>query len=356
MDTISLKRYIFENNKIEYILNEIGCRHIQYHPSKEFYSCSNYNGDNHSAVNVKNNPYLNVINWTRSNEFSCNADIIDLVQYNKQMTFIDAVKYLHKILSLDFRLQSSRQNTIKADPLQIFKKVEYRKWLDISDINVLSDKLLDNYVPLLHISWFKEGIMPWTAKKYGLAYSYTHKRVIIPMRYWMTGQLIGINSRTTVDGYKELGIRKFYITPSYPKSINLFGLYENYNDIIKAGYVVVYESEKSVLKRDSLNDCTGVALSGHTISDEQVRILIGLNVDIIISLDKDIPIEEIRHICNKFYYIRNVYYTFDKDDLLGKKDSIADASSDTFNYIMSNKIKYDSRERKEYLKQLISNS
>ena len=57
MDTISLKKYIFENNKIEYILNEIGCRDIVYHKNKEFYSCSNFNGDNKSAVNVKNNEY-----------------------------------------------------------------------------------------------------------------------------------------------------------------------------------------------------------------------------------------------------------------------------------------------------------
>lgn len=349
MDTLSLKIYIYENDKIEYVLNKIGCRHIQYHSTKEFYSCSNYNGDNISAVNVKNNPYLNVTNWTRSNEFSCNADIIDLVQYNKQISFIDAVKYLHEILSLDYKLQIPKSDIVKTDPLQIFKKVENRKWTDVSGISVLSDKILDNYAPLLYIGWFKEGVMPWTAKKYGLAYSYTHKRVIIPMRYWLTGQLIGINSRTTVEGYKELGIKKFYITQSYPKSINLFGLYENYNDIIKAGYVVVYESEKSVLKRDSLNDHTGVALSGHTISDEQVRILIGLNVDIIISLDNDIPIEEVRYICNKFYYIRNVYYTFDKDHLLGEKCSVADATNDVFRQIMSNKIKYDSKERKEYI-------
>ena len=73
------------------------------------------------------------------------------------------------------------------------------------------------------------------------------------------------------------GIKKYFITPSYPKSYNLFGLWEHKEDIKRLGYVVVYESEKSVLKRDSLLDYSGVALSGHTISDEQVRILIGLN-------------------------------------------------------------------------------
>ena len=69
MDTISLKKYIFENNKTEYILNEIGCSHIQYHQNKDYYSCSNYNGDNPSAINVRNNEYLGVINYTRTKEF-----------------------------------------------------------------------------------------------------------------------------------------------------------------------------------------------------------------------------------------------------------------------------------------------
>ena len=95
MDTMSLKKYIFEKEKVEYILNEIGCHHIKYHPNKEFYSCGNYNGDNQSAINVKNNEYLNVTNWTRQKEFVEGSDIITLTQYNKQCSFVDAIKYLH---------------------------------------------------------------------------------------------------------------------------------------------------------------------------------------------------------------------------------------------------------------------
>ena len=72
-----------DNYKIEYILNEIGCRDITYHSNKEFYSCSNFNGDNKGAINVKNNEYLNVTNWTREKEFSDNSDIITLVFLNK---------------------------------------------------------------------------------------------------------------------------------------------------------------------------------------------------------------------------------------------------------------------------------
>ena len=355
MDTISLKKYIFENGKVENVLREIGCHSITYHPSKDFFSCGNYNGDNKGAINVKNNEYLNVINWTREKEFGDNSDIITLVQYNKSMSFVEAVKYLHKILDLPFEFKKKQEKVEKKyDPLSVFKKVLKcnRRVVNVDDIHILDDNLLTDFVPMLHIDFLRDGIMPWTREKFGLCYSYRKKRMIIPHRHWLTGQVIGMNMRTMVPNYELLGIPKYLLTEGFSKQLNLYGLWENYDSIQKAGYVVVYESERSVLKRDSLNDSTGVAISGHSLSQEQIAILIGLNVDIIISMDKDVPIEEIRHMCSKFFNIRNVYYTYDKYDLLGEKDSIADASNKVFNFLIKHKVKYDDDERKEYLNSL----
>ena len=77
--TISeLKEYIYNERKIEYVLEEIGCHNIVYHPNKDFYSCGNYNGDNKGAINVRNNEYLGVINYTRTKEFGENSDIITI--------------------------------------------------------------------------------------------------------------------------------------------------------------------------------------------------------------------------------------------------------------------------------------
>ena len=356
MDIISLKRYIYEEKKVEYVLEKIGNNHIKYHPLKEYYSCSNYNGDNPSAVNVKNNEYLNVVNYTRQNDFPENSDIITLVQYNKQCSFVEAVKYLHSILGIEYKYHKKlEKKEEKFDPLEIFKRIKNKRKtgiVDVRDIQFLDENVLDEYIPLLHIDWYKDGIMPWTRDKFGLCYSYKQKRVIIPHRYWLDGNLMGTNARTTIENYKELSITKYFITPTYQKSLNLYGLYENYDSIQKAGYVVVYESERSVLKRHSLNDETGICLSGHTLSEEQVRILIGLNVDIVIALDNDIDISEIRHICSKFYRIRNVYYIYDKWDLLPEKSCIADVNNKTFNFLMKYKVKYDENEHQQYLKSL----
>lgn len=353
--TISeLKEYIYEHNKIEYILEEIGCHSIVYHKNKEFYSCGNYNGDNKGAINVKNNEYLNVVNWTREKEFGDNSDIITLVQYNKGMSFIDAVKYIHKILDLPFEFQRKEKVQKKFDPLNVFKRVlkNRRSVVNVDDIQVLSDKLLDDYIPMLHIDWVKQGITERTRKKFGLAYSYRYKRVVIPMRYWLTGELLGFNQRTTVENYDEFNIKKYFLTPTYPKLLNLYGLYENYDSIQKAGYVVVAESEKSVLKRDSLGDSTVVALSGKTISDEQVRILIGLNVEIVIAMDKDVDVNEIRYMCEKFKNIRKVSYIYDFIGVLNNKDAPMDARNKDYQFLFDNRIIYDKNEQRKYQESL----
>lgn len=358
MTVTELKQYIYSNKKIEYVLNEIGCGHIVYHAQKEYYSCSNKNGDNKSAINILNNAYLNCRNYTREKEFGDNSDLLTLVQYNMKLdnpkfSFFDTVKYLHKILGLKLSLVSKTENKKTEDPLAVFKKVKHRKSkVNVLDFNSLDENELCDFVPYIHIDMYREGIMPWTSKKFSLAYSYRFKRTVIPMRYWLTGELLGFNMRTSVKNYDLFDIPKYYITPNYPKQMNLFGLWENKNGITDKGYVVVYEAEKSVLLRDSLNDSTGVALSGHEISEEQVKILIGLNVEIIIALDKDISLDEVRHNCEKFYGIRKVSYLYDKWDLLGKKDSPADAPNKIFEFMMKFRTVYDNKEHEEYLKSL----
>lgn len=341
MTVIELKQYIIKEEKIAYILESIGCSHIKYHQTKEYFTCANYDGDNVTAITVKNNEYINVKNYTREKYFDDNSDLITLVQYNTSQTFTQAIKWVHKLLGLRFKYEKKKLTEEKIDPLEIFKKVRNRKTqCNVFDISILDEHILDECTPHIHINWYKEGIMPWTIKKFGLGYSYTYKRVIIPLRYWLTGQLLGTNARTMVENFEEFGIKKYFITPDYPKGINLFGLWENYDSIQKAGYCIVYESEKSVLKRHSLLDKTGVALSGHIMSEEQIRILIGLNVSVIIAMDKDVPIEEVKFMCSKFKGIRNIYYIYDKYGLLQEKDSPADARNKVFNYLLKYKIKY----------------
>lgn len=350
-----LKEYIYNENKIEYILEQLGCHEIRYNAQKEYWSAAHPDGDNPMGINIRNNEYLNYRSFSRGVDFEDGKDLISLVEITNKMSFIEAVKYLHKILELPFEFKKKEEKPKKKyDPLSIFKKIirNSRGIVNVDDIHVLDDKLLDDYVPMLHIDWVKQGITEKTRKKFGLAYSYKHKRVVIPMRYWLTGELLGFNQRTTVENYKEFNIKKYFITPTYPKQLNLYGLYENYDAIQKAGYVVVAESEKSVLKRDSLGDSTVVALSGKNISDEQVRILMGLNVEIVIGLDKDVDINEVRHICEKFKNVRKVSYINDFLGILGDKDAPMDARNKDYQFLFESRVAYDRSEQRKYQESL----
>lgn len=357
--TISeLKKYIYENNKIEHVLESLQCHNIKHHDNHDYYSAAFPDGDNPQGVIIQNNEYLNFSSFSRSGEFSNDAnDIITLAEYITKKNFVDSVKHLHNILGLEYKWKKSPQKQQEQreedKPLYVFEKhKKSKKKIDVADIHVLDEELLDEFVPLLYIDWYREGIAPWTRDKFGLCYSYKRKRVIIPHRHWLTKELVGFNMRTTVANYEELGITKYWISPTYQKSLNLYGLAENYNDIQNAGYVVVAESEKSCLKRDSLCDSTVVGLSGKTMSDEQARILIGLNVEIVIGLDRDVDINEVRFICEKFYHIRPVSYIWDKWGLLKEKDAPMDASNKIYQFLFKYRVKYDEYEHKEYLKSL----
>lgn len=354
--TISeLKEYIYNENKIEYILKQLGCHEVKYNEQKEYWSAAHPDGDNPMGINIRNNEYLNYRSFSRGVDYEDGKDLISLVEITNKLSFVDALKYLHKILDLPFEFKKKEEKPKKKyDPLSIFKRVirSGRCSVNVDDIHVLDDKLLNDFIPMLHIDWVKQGITEKTRKKFGLAYSYRHKRVVIPMRYWLTGELLGFNQRTTVENYKEFNIKKYFITPTYPKQLNIYGLYENYDSIQKAGYVVVAESEKSVLKRDSLGDSTVVALSGKSISDEQVRILLGLNVEIVIGLDKDVDINEVRHLCEKFKNIRKVSYINDFMGILGDKDAPMDARNKDYQFLFENRIVYDRNEQRKYQESL----
>lgn len=356
-DGAALKQYIYENELVEKLLAEIGCECIRYHANKGYWSCTNPDGDNESAVNVKNKPYLGVKNYTREDYFDDKADIITLVRYarGKKCNYYEAYDYICDVLGISSCLLPKTKVVTERNKKNVANE-------ETKKLVVLDEKILNRYTPNLHISWFREeGIMPWTRNKFDIRWNAKGNRVVIPIRNWETGELVAINQRTTIEDYDIWGISKYCITKEYQKHLNIYGLYENKNDIQEKGYVVVYEAEKSVLKRDSHNDPTGVAIGGKSLSDRQAEILLDLNVDIVISMDNDVTtecIEEVWHMCEKLYQKngKNVYYTIDNHGFLGEKDSIADMlDEEKYQLMFSEKVLYDEEKHNEYLRRLEQN-
>ncbi len=272
------------------------------------------------------------------------------------MSFYEANKYIHDLFGFEHKFEHKKKDVKEfKDPLEIFKKVKKKKYsCDVSNLEIYTDEMLKEYVPYPYIDWIREGIMPWTCDKFKIGYSNQKKRIIIPERYWCGSEndYLGIMGRTVIKEFEMLDIPKYLAIKPYPRSINLYGLQENYQYIQEENYVVIAESQKSVLKRHSRNDKTVVAIGCHDISEEQVKILIGLNVEIIIAMDVGVDINHIRSMCERFYGIRKISYIYDKYNLLKDKEAPMDATNKIYNYLFKYRITYNEKERKEYLKWL----
>lgn len=351
-----LKQYIYNERKIEYVLEQIGCHNIHYNSQKEYWSAAQPDGDNPQGVNIRNNEYLNYRSFSRGIDYEDNKDLISLVESVNKLSFIEALKYLHKILDLPFEFKKKEEKPKKKfDPLGVFKKAlrSNRIVVNVDDIHVLDDKLLDDYVPMLHIDWVREGITERARKKFNIAYSYKHKRVVIPHYYWMTNELIAFNMRTTVANYEEFGIKKYYLSNGYNKSLNLYGYCQNKDEIESKGYCTLVEGEKSVLKRFSLGDGTCLALSGKSLSTEQIRIINSLNIkELVICLDNDVNIDEIRWIAEQFKHRIKVSYIKDFMGILGEKDSPCDACNKDYQFLFESRVVYDRNEQRKYQESL----
>lgn len=267
------------------------------------------------------------------------GDIITIVMEVKGVNFKEAMKIIHDILKIPFTLNYRPKN--EYNPLGVFEKVKLGNKRSEYDFKLYTDDILKqpSYTTMPHISLIREAICPRVQNKYSITYCGKQSRVLFPHRHWSSGEIVGIFGRTTVDIYDILGIPKYFGVIPYPKSMNLYGLYENYEEIQKAGYVVIFESEKSVLKLDTMGEPVGVALGGHELSQEQIKILIGLNVDIIIALDRDMKEDVSIRMCSEFKGIRSISYINDKYEITGEKDAPVDKGIKTWHYLFKNKVK-----------------
>lgn len=308
-------------------------------------------GTNKTALCVKKDNLSLII---RNSEGSKCGDIFTLVMILKNISFGKANKYIHKILGIkySFNKKQDNDNGNVKDPLEIFKKVKRQRHILDKDIPIYDDSCMKEYINLPYIDWIREGVLPFACKRFNIGYSFDRKRIVIPERKWDgdDDEYIGISGRTTVPNYDILGIPKFFkLSDTYPKGMNVYGLNENYQTIQEAGYCVALEAAKSVLKRYSRKDGTAVAIGSCQLTEEQVRILISLNVEIIIALDEGIDINCIRQECDKFYPIRKVSYIYDKWGLIekGSKDSPADKENKIYNFMLKHRTVYDESERRK---------
>lgn len=324
MNVKDLKNYIYENNLIPQILESIGCGHVVNHG--KYWTCSNIDGDNKTAISVYNTDYINVVNYTRdiTDGEKLPSDLVSLVCFNKKMSFFEGIKficgeigltYYHdfeadipeslKITKLIFDLQQSHQDEEDEKPLKPIKPI-----------------VLSYYKPYVNDMFLSDGIDYETQMEFGIGYDPDSNRITIPI-YSEIGDLVGIKGRLFQKEPDDFELKYFYLEPCARNKI-LYGLNKTYPYIKESSKCYVFESEKATLQAWSMGYYNAVSIGGKKVTSNQIDKLTRLGVDLVFAFDKDVKKEELEAIADRFIDGVNVYCVIDNKNILEEKESPTD--------------------------------
>lgn len=333
MDAQELKENLILNNEDAIkILDSIGCHGFKKY-SKEI-RCAPPERNNSSALVIKRNTMGGVI-YLSDNEV-VRGDFYSIVMHLKRCSFIEALKYCNSVLGHETSY-FYKKKVEKENPFWLHRKIKRkRKSIDFNTCPI-DDAFLEQYIRLPHIDFIKDGIIAKVQEKYGICFDDRDSRIVIPHYKWDTGEIIGLFGRTTIADFEKQNIPKYFGIRPYPKNMNLFGLWQNYEQIQKQGYVIVGEAEKFPMQLDTYGEKTGVAVCCHEISPMQRKILIGLDVEVVIAFDKGISLEHIKKTVNGIKKYRKCTYIYDELGLLPDTASPIDMGKDIFDILFANR-------------------
>ena len=309
-------------------------------------------------------------------------DLYGLVQRSRDYTFMEAKTYIYNLLELSSQRRgfAPAESSYASEDWEIFNKfMPKKKERQQIALPTYPKTLVQFHKRMYPAEWLAEGILPRSMDKFQIRYDLLGNKIIIP-HFDIDGNLIGIRGRALnkheVDGgykYKPIAIQGTVM--KHPTSYNLYGIHKNKKAIQTLRKIMLFESEKSVLKCDGFygkNNFT-VAICGSNVSEIQLEMILALRVnEVFLAFDnerlKDLPPpplnatkeeKESRRInqikiddLNRRYWDRlyNIAYRFcpyavtylvcsdDVNGLLDYKDAPCDKGQGVFEQLMKNKL------------------
>lgn len=320
MQVNELKEYLLNNGLCEDVLTALGCGHVR--NRGEYISASNPDGNNTHAITLYLSENLNCIDYTRQLSKTKRAtDIFDLVSYFKDCSFPEAMKWVCDTVGLDYY----REPDDIPESLQILKMIREMSTggeeEDNEPVKPISEDILKYYLPYGNKIWEDEGISIETQKEFNIMYDPETNYIVIPI-FDSIGSLIGIKGRFF--GKPDEHHSRFVYLEKCNKSKVLYGYWQNKDAIKNSKYIIVVESEKSVLKLAEYGYKNVVATGGKTISKYQIELITRTGCIPIFAFDEDVKEDELKSIKDMFMNGINVYAVIDKDGLLNEKESPMD--------------------------------
>ena len=216
------------------------------------------------------------------------GDTISLVQHVKHIDFNQAVAYICSTLHL--QVGQIEQNN------DVDNWAELRRFLPDAEpepdkLTTYDPAVLSLFDHLYPQDWLDYGITKDTLDKFGVGWYARQACISIPVVF--NGQLVGVRGRYT----REQDVAKGKYRPictldgqvlKFPSGSCFYGYDQNRAAIEKSRQVVLFESEKSVLKAPSFNLHNSLAVFGSNISKRHIQLLLELGVnEVVIAFDSD---------------------------------------------------------------------
>jgi DNA primase len=346
-----IKEYIYENDLVFDILESLGCEHIKLINGR--WECQHdYISEwNKRAVQVKNQPTLSCAIRTKG----LNMDIFGLIGYIEfkldnenewQSNLHKSKDWIFSTLNIGHLFKGKTfEKKQKTNPLDFLDEIKKRKTgiVDLNEVTPnewLDDSILNDYIQVPNEVFENDYIPCWVQDYFEIGIDLWSKRYTIPIRSHTNGRIVSIKGRDMTDesDYKYLYLYNFN------KSIELYGLLQNKDEILERNQIIIYEAEKSVLQSFGYGYGNGVAMSGSSLSPVQAQIIknLSLDLEIVISMDSEKTVEDYLPII-KLFSNRNVSCTYNYDDLLDERESICDRGKEVFEKILENRVKIDTK-------------
>lgn len=357
MDIKKLKELITVEQIIQ-LMHSLGADSKQgSNPNEIMFRTICHGGDSHKLYFYKD-----------TKEFHCYSncgqmDVVNVVENVKNFSVRQAVNFICNLFGFgsDNMVEGffDEQTYVTTD-LEILSRYEtgFNKSVDMSrEFKYINEEILNRYYKYYHPAFYEDGIGLQTLYKFDIRYDILNERIIIPHRDELGG-LIAIRCRNLDQEMIDMGFKYMPITVnrkllSAKTSKYLYGLYYNQENIKNTKKIILLEAEKSVMQLDTILDGNniGVALSSSSLSLIQVELIKELGVEeVIVALDKEYEeygtkeekayaMKVRKGIINKLLPYFTVSVMWDKEGLIGLKQSPTDCGKDIFFKLFNNRIK-----------------
>lgn len=273
--------------------------------------------------------------------FSCgkSGGIIGYLMDYEGMQFESAVEKAAKLADMDLS-KMCKSNTVSW--LKKLRMLALKKDNDFSH-EILPESELKKYKKEPVWEWLNEDISQETMDLFGVMVDTWQNRIIYPV-YDIHGNLINIKARTRYPNYKKLKIPK-YIN-YYP--VGVMDYFQGLNITLKyvkeRGEIIIFESVKSVMKAFGWGYKNCASAEKHTLTKEQLDLLVKLKVNVVFAYDSDISYRQsdVKQNIDKLKRVTNVYIIEDKNKLLGgvaAKNAPVDCGEDIWSQLYESKKK-----------------